>query len=252
MTSFALLIAVAALLTSALSAVFGMAGGMILMGLYAATLPVQAAMILHGITQLFANGFRAFLLRRHVFAPGLVWYALGAAVTLALFTVLAIVVPRPLVFLFMGGIPLALMLLPARFAPSFERPRHALACGAFATAASLLSGVSGPLLDMFFVRTSLDRFQVVATKAITQAAGHVLKIVYFGGLVRTADADLNLPWWIYPMLVACAFLGTRLGGRLLDGMGDANFRRWSARIVGALGLVYVWKGVAELGLVLAW
>jgi uncharacterized membrane protein YfcA len=252
MDAFALLISVAALLTSALSAVFGMAGGMILMGIYAATLPVQAAMVLHGVTQLFANGFRAFLLRGHIFAPGLVWYALGALVTLGVFTLLAIVVARPVVFLFMGGIPLALMLLPARFAPSFERRRHSLLCGALATAASLLAGVSGPLLDMFFVRTELDRFEVVATKAVTQAAGHVLKIVYFGGLVRTADADLNLAWWIYPLLVACAFAGTKLGGRLLDGMGDARFRRWSARLVGALGLVYLWKGAAERGLSTPW
>jgi uncharacterized membrane protein YfcA len=252
MEAFAFVIAAAALLTSAISAVFGMAGGMILMGLYAATLPVQAAMVLHGVTQLFANGFRAFLLRRHVFAAGLVWYALGALATLALFAVLAIVVARPVVFLLMGGIPLALMLLPARFAPSFERRRHSLLCGALTTAASLLAGVSGPLLDVFFVRTELDRFEVVATKATTQAAGHVLKIVYFGGLVRTAEADLDLPWWIYPLLVVCAFVGTKLGGRLLDGMGDAGFRRWSARIVGALGLVYLWKGATELGLSAPW
>ncbi len=252
MDAFSLLIAVAALLTSALSAVFGMAGGMILMGIYAATLPVQAAMILHGVTQLFANGFRAWLLRRHIFGAGLVWYALGAVVTVGLFALAAIVVARPVVFLVMGGIPLALMLLPARLAPSFELPRHALLCGVLATAASLLAGVSGPLLDMFFVRSALDRFEVVATKAITQAAGHVLKIVYFGGLVRGADAPLDLPLWLYPLLVACAFVGTRLGGRLLDGMGDAGFRRWSARIVSVLGLVYLWKGAAELGFSPAW
>lgn len=68
-------------------------------------------MILHGVTQLFANGLRAWLLRRHVFALA------------------AIVVARPMVSVVMGAIPLAPMLLPARLAPSFERPRHALLCG---------------------------------------------------------------------------------------------------------------------------
>src|SRR5262245_55848375 len=99
-----------------------MAGGMILMGLYAATLPVRVAMVLHGVTQLFANGFRAFLLRERIFAPGLVWYAVGALAALAFFTWLALVVARPTVFVFMGGIPLALSFLPTRFAPRFERP----------------------------------------------------------------------------------------------------------------------------------
>lgn len=63
-------VALAAFATSVISAVFGMAGGMILMGLYAATLPVRVAMVLHGVTQLFANGFRAFLLRERIYAPG--------------------------------------------------------------------------------------------------------------------------------------------------------------------------------------
>jgi uncharacterized membrane protein YfcA len=251
MDAFSAGIAVAALLTSALSAVFGMAGGMVLMGIYAAALPVQAAMILHGVTQLFANGFRAFLLRRHVFAPGLGWYALGALLTLAGFAVFAVVVSRPIVFLVMGGVPLLLMLVPARFTPSFERPAHAVLCGALTNAASLLAGVSGPLLDTFFVRTELDRFEVVATKAITQTAGHALKIAYFGGLV-SSDSGLELPLWIYPLLVACAFVGTRLGGRVLETLGDARFRRWSARIVATLGLVYVWRGISELGVTAPW
>jgi uncharacterized membrane protein YfcA len=252
MDAFAAGIALAALLTSALSAVFGMAGGMVLMGIYAATLPVQGAMILHGVTQLFANGFRAFLLRRHVFVPGLGWYALGALLTLGVFALFAIVVSRPVVFLVMGGVPLLLLLVPARFTPSFERPAHALLCGVLTNAASLLAGVAGPLLDTFFVRSELDRFEVVATKAITQTAGHALKIAYFGGLVGGSGAELGLPLWIYPLLVACAFVGTRLGGRLLDALGDARFRRWSARIVAALGLAYVWRGIAELGVTAPW
>ena len=130
MEAFAGVVALAALVTSVISAVFGMAGGMILMGFYAAPLPVQVAMVLHGVTQLFANGFRAFLLRERIFAPGLVWYGVGSLASLAFFAWLALVVARPTVFLFMGGIPLALSLLPNRWMPRFERPGAALACGA--------------------------------------------------------------------------------------------------------------------------
>ena len=112
MTGFSLLVAGAAFVTSVISAVFGMAGGMILMGLYAAALPVQVAMVLHGVTQLFANGFRAFLLRDRIYAPGLVWYGAGALASLLFFTWLALVVSRPVMFLVLGGIPLALSFLP--------------------------------------------------------------------------------------------------------------------------------------------
>jgi uncharacterized protein len=252
MDGFMWLIAGAGLVTSTVSAVFGMAGGMILMGIYAATLPVQAAMVLHGVSQLFANGFRAFLLRRHIFAPGLIWYALGALVSLAVLTALAVVVARPIVFLLLGGIPLAISALPRRIAPSFERPAAAMCCGALVTVANLLAGVSGPLLDVFFVRAEMDRFAVIATKAFTQTASHAIKILYFAALVPGSTDGLDLPLWIYPVLIACAFIGTRIGARLLESLGDARFRMWSARIITALALLYVWRGATELCVAPPW
>lgn len=252
MDGFALLVATAAFVTSVISAVFGMAGGMILMGLYAATLPVQVAMVLHGVTQLFANGFRAFLLRERIFAPGLVWYGLGALGSLAFFTWLALVVSRPVMFVLLGAIPLALSALPLRFAPSFAHSGGALACGVLCTSASLLAGVSGPLLDVFFVRAELDRFEVIATKAFTQAVGHVLKIVYFAWLVRGPELEMNVALWLYPTLVLCAYLGTRVGGSVLESLSDGVFRRWTGRIVITLSLVYLWRGASELGWFAAW
>jgi uncharacterized membrane protein YfcA len=252
MDGWSLLVAAAAFVTSVISAVFGMAGGMILMGLYAATLPVQVAMVLHGVTQLFANGFRAFLLRSRIFTPGLLWYATGSLASLAFFTWLALVVARPVMFVLLGAIPLALSALPRRLAPNFAHARGALACGALCTAANLLAGVSGSLLDVFFVRTELDRFEIIATKAFTQAVGHVLKIVYFAWLVRGPALDMNIPYWLYPTLVACAFVGTRLGGRILESLTDTMFRRWTGRIVVALSLLYLWRGGAELGWFPAW
>jgi uncharacterized membrane protein YfcA len=250
--SFALLVAAAAFVTSVISAVFGMAGGMILMGLYAATLPVQVAMVLHGVTQLFANGFRAFILRERIFARGLVWYGVGSLASLAFFSWLALVVERPVMFMLLGGIPLALSAMPTRLAPNFAHSRGALACGVLCTSASLLAGVSGPLLDVFFVRTELDRFEIIATKAFTQAVGHVLKIVYFAWLVRGPALDMNVPLWLYPTLVACAYLGTRAGGRILESLTDTLFRRWTGRIVIALSLLYLCRGAAEMGWLRAW
>ena len=52
--------------TSFLSGIFGMAGGIILIGLLLVLLPVQAAMVLHGITQLASNAWRAVTWRKSV------------------------------------------------------------------------------------------------------------------------------------------------------------------------------------------
>ena len=252
MDGLATLIAIAAFATSVISAVLGMAGGMILMGIYALALPVQIAMILHGVTQLFANGFRAFLLRDRIYTAGLGWYALGAAGALGFFTWLALVVAGPVLFLLLGAIPLLLSLVPRRFAPRFERRGAAAACGALVTSAHLLAGVSGPLLDVFFVRADLDRFEVIATKAVTQTAGHALKILYFAVLVPGPDLEFTLPIWLFPALVVCAYLGTRAGGRILESLSDSGFRRWTGRTVVALSLLYVWRGATGLGFSVPW
>ena len=53
----------ATLVTSFISAVLSMAGGMILMGVFDFSLTVRAAMVLHSIAQAFSNGSRVWLYR---------------------------------------------------------------------------------------------------------------------------------------------------------------------------------------------
>ena len=52
--------------TSFLSGVFGMAGGLILIGVLLALLPLPEAMALHAITQMASNGWRGLLWWRYV------------------------------------------------------------------------------------------------------------------------------------------------------------------------------------------
>ncbi len=61
-----IVIVVAVVLTSMLSGVLGMAGGILLMALLVSLKSIAAAMIIHGVVQGTANGSRALLLRRHI------------------------------------------------------------------------------------------------------------------------------------------------------------------------------------------
>jgi len=69
-----------AFVTATLSGVFGMAGGLVLMGALALVLPVQAAFVTHGLLQLVANGWRAVLHRTFVRWDIVGWYALASLV----------------------------------------------------------------------------------------------------------------------------------------------------------------------------
>src|ERR1700704_4761296 len=89
------LLALSALVTSFTSGILGMAGGMILMGILLAALPLPAAMMLHGITQLASNAWRALLWRREVDWRVFRGYLYGAVAMTLFFAVVKLVVGKP-------------------------------------------------------------------------------------------------------------------------------------------------------------
>ena len=237
-------IAVAVLVTSFISGILGMAGGMILMGVLLALLPLPAAMMLHGITQMAANGWRAWLWRVHVDWRVFRGYAFGALLALAAFIVLQFVVSKPVAYILLGLTPFLSLVLPSRLALNVDLRGHPLLCGVVCTALQLLAGVSGPLLDAFFVRSAMDRRGVVATKAVSQTLGHLIKIFYFGGISALSSGvagGLSLP--LMAACVALALTGTTLSRRVLEKMSDAHFRRWTQWTVMTTGTIYLASGV---------
>ena len=237
-------IAVTVLITSFISGILGMAGGMILMGVLLALLPLPAAMMLHGITQMASNGWRAWLWREQVNWRVFRGYALGALLAVTAFIAVQIVVSKAVAYILLGLTPFVSFALPKRLALNVDHPGHPFFCGAICTGLQLLAGVSGPLLDVFFVQSKLDRRGVVATKAMSQTLGHLIKILYFGGIALLssgAATTLSLP--LIAACVVLAFTGTTLSKRVLEKMSDANFRRWTQWTVMTMGVVYLASGV---------
>jgi uncharacterized membrane protein YfcA len=104
-----------------------------------------------------------------------------------------------------------------------------------------VGGVSGPVLDVFFVRSEMDRRSVVATKASTQVLGHFVKIAFFGALVTSAPRGTVDPW-LGATMVALAITGTTLARRILERMTDASFRQWTRWTVMTTAVVYLASG----------
>jgi uncharacterized membrane protein YfcA len=245
-----LLLLAAALVTATLSGVFGMAGGLILMGVLALVLPVRAAFVTHGLLQLTANGWRTILHRRYVRWDIVVFQALGAAAAAVLVAVAAFAPSKLVLYLLMGVVPVVLWIPPAWIRLDAARPVDAVASGFLLTGVNLIAGVAGPLLDVFFVRTALTRHAIVATKAAVQAISHVAKIVVWGGALIGAGRAAGLPpAWFFPLAVPLSILGTVLGGRILERMTDVDFKRWTRWIVTGVGATYLaqaaklWIGV---------
>ena len=231
----------ATLVTSFISGILGMAGGMILMGVLLALLPLPAAMMLHGISQLAANGWRAFMLWRQIDWRVIRGYCAGAACALALFLALRLVVAKPVALIAMGLTPFIALALPERLHLNVERPWHSFVCGVVCLAFNLIAGIAGPLLDVFFVRSKMSRQVVVATKAASQSLSHVVKVLYFGVVVAVGAEEVT------PLLagtmVVLAFVGTTLSKRVLERITDAAFRKWTRWTVMTVGVMYLASGL---------
>jgi uncharacterized protein len=238
------LLAVSALVTSFISGILGMAGGMILMGVLLAVLPLPVAMLLHGITQLASNAWRALLWREEVDWRVFRGYLYGAVAMTLVFAVVQLVVSKPVALIVMGLTPFLTLALPERLHLNVERRGHATACGVVCMTLSLTAGVSGPILDVFFVRSRMGRHAVVATKAMTQSLSHVLKIAYFGAFVAVEGGSVHP--LLAALMVLLAFSGTSLSRHVLGRMSDDSFRFWTRWTVMTLGVFYLASGVVML------
>ena len=243
----ALVILVTVLVTAFISGIFGMAGGLILMGVLAAMLPVATAMVVHGAVQMVSNGYRAFLWRQYIDWRVFRRYALGA---LAGFLVLLLVAWRPearAVYLFLGLTAMLVWLPKSWLRLDILQRGQAELAGFAVQALNTLGGVAGPLLDIFFVTTEMDRRAIVATKSVTQVLAHLVKIVFWGVPVMAAAGEAAFPpVWFFVMAVPLSMLGTTLGGKLLERMSDVDFKRAMKWLVTAIGAAMLLKAAGWL------
>lgn len=220
-----------------------MAGGMVLMGILLAFLPVSATMVLHGTAQMTSNGWRAIMWRRNVNYRIFARYIAGLLAAAALFSFIGFVPDKAFVLIALGIIPFLAVLVPARFVPQADSRMGAELCGFMNTAMQFMAGVSGPLLDVFFVRNLMDRRSIVATKAACQTFSHMAKLVYF---INLLGDQAHVDEWAMIIAVVTGIMGTSLSRFVLDKLTDHQFRRWTRGLVMVIGAVYLSQGIYVL------
>lgn len=242
MTSATLAIIGASILaTSFLSGIFGMAGGLILLGVLLLFLDVVPAMVLFGVIQMAANGWRA-LLWRHLVQWHLVGrYVIGATAAFLVMRLVSFLPDKALLYIGLGLLPFIAEALPVRWQPDITRPGGPYLCGVVIMVLQLIAGAAGHILDMFFQRSNLDRREIVGTKAICQTIAHLFRVLYFGSFAGAFS--VSLPWWVLATGIALAFAGTTLAASVLERMSDADFRTWSRRIVFAVAASFLVRGL---------
>lgn len=239
--SAALMISLAATMvgTAFLSGIFGMAGGLILMGVLLALLPVPETMALHAVTQMASNGWRGILWWRHVKWRAAATFLIGCAIAFIAWIFWRYVPSKPIALLLLGASPFVVRLVPPDLKPNPERLAHGIFYGSLCMTLMLLAGVSGPLIDTYFLGGNFERRQIVATKAVCQIFSHGAKFVYFGGLV---DQSAGLDPLMAALAISASIIGTSLARPVLERLSDTQYRTWATRIITTIAITFLAQG----------
>lgn len=235
-----LFLVLAVLATSTLSGVFGMVGGMVLLWLLLLVLPVTAAIAVQGILQLCANLSRAYFARDWIDWKILGNTSIGVVAAIALLFVVDYKPNVAVVSICVGLLPIFCYIPRSWLVLDASRPGHALACGFLGGGLNVGVGVAGPIVDIFFTRTGMDRRAIIGTKATLQVLSHIAKIVYYSATL----ADLGRGE-ITAIVIAMPFsiLGSVFGHRILLLLTNDGFRRGTVILVTCVGLFFLAQGL---------
>ncbi len=225
-------------LAAFVSGVFGMAGGMILLGVLLIYFDVATAMVLFTIVLLGTNGWRTLHWRKFVLWRIFGWYAAGAIVTCGVMGYVAYVPDKATVYLLLGLLPFAVESLPEKLRPNIEWRGVPFFTGIVSTFIQFVAGVAGLFLDIFFQKSRIDRKTTNATKAATQTLGSVLRGVYFGTLAGAGELSVSL----WAPAIALAIVGSMAAPFVVERMTDTDFRSWTRLIIFGVAAVFLLRG----------
>lgn len=217
-------LALAALAASMLSAVTGVAGGVLLLSGLLLVVPAAAVVPLHGTVQTAAcitrvAAFRADvrwdIVRRFVIGvvPGSL---LGAAVVVLLVRIDSSLIKLAIA----AAILLSLFAKKLKIEPRTRSLRFFYAVGVGVGFFGILAGSTGPIVTQALLVFDVKKEAHVATKSVVQMVGHGLKLPLFGLAV-----GFDFGAWLVPLAAMCVavVIGTLLGKRLLGRLSPERF-----------------------------
>lgn len=240
-------LAAAAFVTAILSAVIGMAGGIVLLTVMLLFMEPLVAIPLHGAVQLVSNSSRTVIQRNYVDRGILLRYAALLLPMSFVGVEFAQLLPASLTKTLIGVFVLAAtwapgLVLLGTHPEGVEPTRRFLTLGAVVGFLNPTIGATGPLIAPFFLNLGLDRRALVGTKAACQAAGHLAKLLAFGvaGFVFSA--------WLTPLAILSGMViaGTWLGSRILDHVSELWFTRLYRLVLTLIALRLILKEGMDL------
>lgn len=234
-----MLLIIASFFTSAITASFGLGGGVMMLALMGLFLPVTALIPIQGIVQLGSNTGRAWVQRAHVQIPIMKPFLIGSLFGAVAGGFTVVQLPDQLMKVMLGTFILFITWAKIPGLKSFTGYGLAIASGIIACL-SMFLGATGPLMvSVLGAMIHDDRKALVATSAAAMTLHHGLKVIVFG-LAGFAFANW-LP--LIAAMIATGYLGTLTGSKLLNRIPEEKFRLVFKIILTLLALQMLVRGL---------
>ena len=231
---------IASYFTSALTAAFGIGGGIALLAILSLALPVTTLIPVHGMVQLGSNSGRAWHLRKSIEWPFILAFGIGAIIGTGMGSQIVVSLPDAMLKIILACFILALVWGPKPKTLTGGTLIVGLG-GCLSSLASMFVGASGPLTASIILGRNLDRQGVVSTHAAAMTLQHGLKILAFGFLGFSFKAWIGL---IAAMIVS-GYLGTVTGAKLLRKLDENLFQTIFKLLLTALALFLLIRALSQ-------
>lgn len=222
--------------TSAVTAAFGLGGGVIMLAVLVNFLPVAAVIPVHAVIQMGSNSSRAFLMRKHIVWSIFGYFFLGALAGAIIGGQFVVALPEGILLGILG-----LFILYITWGPKPKNLKLGkvgyIIGGVITTFATMFIGATGPLAMALLPRESLEKQQVSGTHGSLLVIQHGLKIIIFGFLGFQFKA-----WALFLLImIAVGFLGTLSGRAILQRIPAKYFQLGITTIltIMAIRMLYV-------------
>ena len=226
-----IILIISAFITSSISAVLGMGGGIILLGIMAIIIPNGYMVIaLHGIIQLISNTTRTFVFRKYLKKKLIKQFLIGAIIGAGLSAIIIFLLIKffevssaseikvdflkPLIGIFI------IWYLFLKGPKKEKKSKSFIKVGSISGLASIFVGATGPLIAPFFLNSNLSKENIIANKAACQMITHLTKIplfIFFFNVNYIEEYKLLFP------LILAVFMGTNFGKKILNMIPEKLF-----------------------------
>ena len=232
------LLVAASLVTSFISAAFGIGGGFTLIALLALLLPPAALIPVHGIVQLGSNAGRVSIMLKDVVWRPVLPFVIGTVIGASLGAMVVVQLPPWAVQLALG-----IFIIWAVFAklPPIQQ-RYILLGGVVSSFLTMFFGATGNFIAAMVKTMNLDPVPHVATHSLMMTFQHLAKVLIFGLIGFQFGPYMIL---IIGMLIS-GFIGTIIGSRFLTKAGGRYFKPVLNTILSLAAARLIWAGVEGL------